>query len=127
MSHNRKTDTELLIQFTKDKGFDQPDLMEAVVRLEMCHREELLDYGTAAKIKSSNVTSSRERQDLGRVNFVNVERGFLSPTISTITTDKGTYRVKGDVKSVDKGELVSKRGDELCLGVVNQNRKFTLV
>lgn len=45
MYHDRKSDTKLLIQFAKDQGFDEPDLMEAVVRLEACHNEGLMDYG----------------------------------------------------------------------------------
>lgn len=48
-SHTRQTDTELLIKFTKDQGFDEQGLMDAVERLEKCHKEELQDYGLPVK------------------------------------------------------------------------------
>lgn len=44
MSHTRRSDTEKLIQFAMDQGRDEPELMDSVVRLEACHKEELQDY-----------------------------------------------------------------------------------
>lgn len=55
--HTRKSDTEMLIQFAKDQGFDHSELMEAVERLEQCHKEELQDYGCAIKLISVKSTA----------------------------------------------------------------------
>ena len=49
--HTRKTDEQLLIQFVKDQGFDQIELVEAADRLEKCIREKLQDYGAIVKTK----------------------------------------------------------------------------
>lgn len=70
---------------------------------------------------------TKDREDLGKVQLVVVERSFLLRTISTITTDEGTYRVYGDVKSVRNGELVSKREGQLWLGVISEKRNFAFV
>lgn len=42
--HTRKSDEELLIQFVKDQGWDEPDLVLAVLRLEVAIREGLQEY-----------------------------------------------------------------------------------
>jgi len=47
-SHTRKTDEQLLIQFVMDQGFDEPDLVEAAVRLEEGIKEGLQDYSIPA-------------------------------------------------------------------------------
>jgi hypothetical protein len=44
--HTRETDEKLLMEFVKDQGWSEPDLIEAVERLDKCHKEGLQDYGT---------------------------------------------------------------------------------
>lgn len=44
MTHTRKGDEELLMQFVEDQGWDEIDLVEAVERLKKCHSEGLQDY-----------------------------------------------------------------------------------
>lgn len=40
----KKSDIEKLIQFVRDQGFDETDLMEAANRLERMLKENLIDY-----------------------------------------------------------------------------------
>ncbi|MDE5179101.1 hypothetical protein [Vibrio fluvialis] len=72
----------------------------------------------ARKAENAKLKSANNRVDLGKVQSVSVEQGgVLGNTMSTIETEKGIYRVFGDVGSVEKGELVSRRAHTLYLGL----------
>ena len=49
--HTRTTDEKLLMQFAEDQGFESPELLAAVTRLKLCHRDELRDYGIPETVK----------------------------------------------------------------------------
>lgn len=44
MAHSYTSDVEVLIQFAKDQGWDVPEVMESVERLEHAIAEGLSDY-----------------------------------------------------------------------------------
>lgn len=44
MAHTYTSDVQVLIQFAKDQGWDLPDVMEAVERLENAIADGLQDY-----------------------------------------------------------------------------------
>ena len=48
MTHTYVSDVQTLIQFAKDQGWDLPDVMETVERLEYAIMEELDDYSIQA-------------------------------------------------------------------------------
>lgn len=77
MTHSRMSDTEQLIQFTKNQGIVEPDLLEAVLRLEECHKEGLVDYG-AATMKSGYIEKST---NVERVVFIAAIAGMLVGSI----------------------------------------------
>lgn len=67
--------------------------------------ERGLDIGAAAFWVEMKDFARQKKMDAGQVQKVSVERGgFFSSTTSTVETEKGFYRVIGDVGSVLKGE-----------------------
>lgn len=83
-------------------------------------------FSEASKVRKANIKELNKRVDLGKVQRVSVEQGgFFSNTMSTIETEKGIYRVLGDVGSVTKGELVSKCQNELSLGLA-KGKSYTI-
>ena len=49
MPHTYESDVQVLIQFAKDQGWDLPDVMEAVARLEAAIMSDLNDYSTPSE------------------------------------------------------------------------------
>lgn len=49
-----KSDLEILIQFAKDQGWDEVDVMFAVQRLEMALSEGLKDYSQSADLSTED-------------------------------------------------------------------------
>jgi hypothetical protein len=89
-------------------------------------RAEHGSFRSASKADKAEFKKINKRIDLGKVQQISVEQGgFLGNTMSTIETDKGIYRVFGDVGSVAKGELVSKRQNELFLGLA-KGKSYTI-
>ena len=92
--------------------------------------------------KLSRYTSYREMQTqeareraleskpvvLGKVISARVERGgsFSSPT-STIETETGYYRVKGDIGTINKGTTIRKVHGNIFIGLVSNGRKYQLI
>lgn len=84
--------------------------------------------GLTQKPEKQASRNAKRRVDLGRLTSSSVDRGgFLSSSISTITTDQGDFRVYGDVGSLVYGELVFMRDGYVWVGVVTQNRKYRMV
>lgn len=48
MAHTYTSDVQVLIQFAKDQGWDEPDVVEAYIRLEAAIAEGLSDYSISA-------------------------------------------------------------------------------
>lgn len=64
---------------------------------------------------------------LGSVVTVTIQQGcFFSSSTSTIETERGFYRVYGDVGSVDRGVPISKVMNTLYIGVANNEKCFDL-
>lgn len=86
-------------------------------------------FKAARKAKDAEYQAANKRIDLGKVQRATVDSGgllgLLGTTISTIETEKGIYRVFGDIGTVDKGELVSKRQNELYLGLA-KGKHYTI-
>lgn len=87
-------------------------------------------YGS---FKAINEAYEQERKkaafktSIGSVQRVYVDRGGLfDNTISTIETDKGIFRVNGDVGSVHKGTPIMRTQEQLYVGVPS-DRGYTFI
>jgi hypothetical protein len=90
----------------------------------------LSKFDSWSELRKYDEIQNKEAQKsipLGKVITSKVERGgsFSSPT-STIETERGFYRVDGDVGSVDKGVPISKIMNTLYIDLPRKNRKFAL-
>ncbi|WP_070962208.1 hypothetical protein [Vibrio sonorensis] len=84
-------------------------------------------FKAAQKAAQDKFDEINKRVALGKVQCASVDNGgFLGTTTSTIETDKGIYRVLGDIGSIEKGVLVSRRQNELFFGLV-KNKSYTLM
>lgn len=71
---------------------------------------------------------NRKRVCCGTVYSIEVERGgFFTSDVSQINTTTGSYRVRGDVGSVNTGEIASLRDEHFYLGVISEKRKYSLI
>ncbi|CCO48446.1 hypothetical protein VIBNISOn1_530015 [Vibrio nigripulchritudo SOn1] len=83
-------------------------------------------FKAARKAKQDEFDKINERVELGKVQSASVENGgFLGTTTSTIETEKGIYRVLGDIGSIEKGVQVSRRQNELYFGLT-EGKSYTL-
>jgi hypothetical protein len=83
-------------------------------------------FKAARKAAKDEFDKLNKRVELGIVQSASVENGgFLGTTISTIETDKGIYRVLGDIGSIEKGVQVSRRQNELYFGLA-EGKSYTL-
>lgn len=83
-------------------------------------------FKAVRKAKDAEYQIANKRIELGKVQHATVDSGgLLGTTISTIETEKGIYRVFGDIGTVDKGELVSRRQNELYLGLA-KGKHYTI-
>lgn len=83
-------------------------------------------FKAARKAKQAEFDKINKQVELGTVMSASVETGgFLGTTTSTIETEKGIYRVLGDIGSIEKGVLVSRRQNELYFGLA-EGKSYTL-